>query len=82
MLVSVRCGHIIVRCPTFGHIHAPVWWGWVAFFFLVFGQLSHTVTACPLLGCCPPVITPDSWVLVVAVVDCVESQWSTRPMVY
>ena len=58
----------------FGHIYIPICLVLVAFFFCFLGQFSYTVTVCPLLCCCPPVLIPESWVLVVAVVDRVQSQ--------
>ena len=67
-------GASMLRCSVFGHIHVPICLVWVAFFFCFLGKFSYTVTICPLLCCCPPVLILNSWVLVVAVADCVESQ--------
>ena len=53
-------GASLLRCSVFGHIHVPICLVWVAFFFCFLGQFSYTLTVCPLLCCCPPVVIPDS----------------------
>ena len=83
VLASTLCGCIIAKVLCvwpYSSTDLLCWWH-----FCCLRQFSCTVTVCPLVCCCPPVLIPYSWVLVVvvaAVVDRVGSQWLTCTMVY